>query len=399
MGRLAPFLLFFLVLTTIFSLFILYSPNPFKFIPHKHVHDHQKLPRLINSQKEELEDCDLFKGQWIPDLKGSQYTNSSCVTIPNSKNCLRHGRKDRDFLNWRWKPNKCDLPRFDSKAFLEIVRGKTMAFVGDSVARNHMESLLCLLSQEDIPVDAYKDNEDRNRIWHFPAYDFTLKIIWTKFFVAGEERMINGSSSGIYDLHLDRIDNNWGRDLHTLDYIIISNGHWFFRPIHLHIGSNVVGCVYCNEPNITDRGINFAVTMAFRAALSHINQCRKCKGMVTLLRTFSPSHFENGSWDTGGSCNRTAPFRKEKIDFTSREWELRNLQVEEIEKANRRGRQGKRFKVLDITRTMLMRPDGHPGAFWGNKWMKGYNDCVHWCLPGPIDVWNDLLLGVLRTLQ
>ena len=92
------------------------------------------------------ENCDLFTGQWVPELRGSLYTNSSCTTIPESKNCFKNGRKDKDFLNWRWRPEKCELPRFDAKAFLEMVRGKKMAFVGDSVARNHIESLLCLLS-------------------------------------------------------------------------------------------------------------------------------------------------------------------------------------------------------------------------------------------------------------
>ena len=102
------------------------------------------------------EECDLFKGRWVPELRGPEYyTNSSCVTIPNSKNCFRHGRKDRDFLNWRWKPDKCDLPRIDPKAFLEIVGGKTLAFIGDSVARNHMESLLCLLSQVSFVTSVY----------------------------------------------------------------------------------------------------------------------------------------------------------------------------------------------------------------------------------------------------
>ena len=75
------------------------------------------------------------------------------------------------------------------------------------------------------------------------------------------------SSLGIFDLYLDQVDDNWARDLHTLDYIIISNGHWFFKPIHLHKGSNIVACVYCNEQNITDLGINFVVGMACQAAL------------------------------------------------------------------------------------------------------------------------------------
>ena len=62
------------------------------------------------------------------------------------------GRMDMDFLNWRWKPDQCDLPRFNAKTFLQIVQGKTMAFIGDSVARNHMESLLCLLSQVSLQI-------------------------------------------------------------------------------------------------------------------------------------------------------------------------------------------------------------------------------------------------------
>lgn len=101
----------------------------------------------------EKENCDLSKGHWIREPRGSNfYTNSSCATIPNSKNCFKQGRMDMDFLNWRWKPDQCELPRFDAKLFLQIVQGKTMAFIGDSVARNHIESLLCLLSQVSLQI-------------------------------------------------------------------------------------------------------------------------------------------------------------------------------------------------------------------------------------------------------
>lgn len=60
--------------------------------------------------------------------------------------CGKYGREDDEFLKWRWKPNGCELARFDAWEFLGLVRGKKLAFVGDSLARNQMESLLCLLS-------------------------------------------------------------------------------------------------------------------------------------------------------------------------------------------------------------------------------------------------------------
>ncbi|XP_031284600.1 protein ALTERED XYLOGLUCAN 4-like [Pistacia vera] len=392
-GRLAPFLFSSLALTTIFSFFLLNSPNPLKIL---HKQDPDQSLRFIKSQKEDK--CDLFKGRWVPELEGGpQYTNSTCATIPISKNCFRHGRRDRDFLNWRWKPEKCDLPKFNAKIFLGILRGKKLAFIGDSVARNHMESLLCLLSQEETPIDAYKDSEDRNRIWYFPEHDFTLKMVWSIFLVVGKERIVNGSSSGVFDLHLDNVEEKWTRELPILDYAIISTAHWFFRPIYLHEAANVIGCVYCSEPNVTKYDVVDALGMAFKATFKYINNCERCsRKLVTLLRTFSPSHFENGTWNTGGNCNRTSPYDERDIESEANEWKLRNIQVEEIERARKEGKKhGKKFEILDVTRAMLMRPDGHPGAFWGNKWMKGYNDCVHWCLPGPIDVWSDFLMAIL----
>ncbi|KAH9324426.1 hypothetical protein KI387_004604, partial [Taxus chinensis] len=91
--------------------------------------------------------CDLSKGQWVPDAKGPLYTNETCAYIQGHQNCMRNGRPDMEYLYWRWKPNGCSLPQFNATLFLELVRGKVWTFVGDSVARNQMQSLLCMLSK------------------------------------------------------------------------------------------------------------------------------------------------------------------------------------------------------------------------------------------------------------
>ncbi|KAM7277798.1 hypothetical protein ACFE04_004932 [Oxalis oulophora] len=385
--KVSPFLLPSLIISTCFIFFFLSSPNP-NFISNK-----------LSSFTffKDVENCDLSNGKWIPDLKGSQYTNSSCPTIPSSKNCFGQGRLDKDFLNWRWKPETCDLSRFDPKKFFQIVQNKKMAFIGDSVARNHMDSLLCLLSQEEAPTEVYKDSEDRNRIWYFPQNNFTLTKLWTKFFVEGKERIINNTESSTTDLYLDKIDTNWARELPSIDFAVMSAAHWFFRPLYLHEGNNITSCVYCDEPTITRVEVPLAMRKTLQIALNQIFRCKKCKNIITIVRTFSPSHFENGTWNTGGNCNRTGPFTENEIDMGGFEWEIRRAQVEEIERAKKKWeRKGMRLRTLDVTRAMMMRPDGHPGPFWGNQWMKGYNDCVHWCLPGPVDAWNDFLLAFMR---
>jgi len=94
----------------------------------------------------EIKRCNVFSGEWVPYSKGASYDNETCNLIIEQQNCMKFGRPDREFLKWRWKPNECELPLFDATLFLEIVRGKSMAFVGDSLGRNQMNSLLCLLN-------------------------------------------------------------------------------------------------------------------------------------------------------------------------------------------------------------------------------------------------------------
>ncbi|KAG6469226.1 hypothetical protein ZIOFF_073932 [Zingiber officinale] len=346
------------------------------------------------------DDCDLFEGKWVRDHGGPAYTNRSCRILPESQNCDKYG-KDQDFVNWRWKPAECDLRRFDPVAFLEAVRGKTMAFASDSVGRNQKDSLVCLLSQASIciiveyPLNLKGDKEE-NQItnWYFQSYDFTLMLLWTRFLVQEQERVVNGTGTGDFDLHLDRVDTNWTEKLPLVNYLIISSGHWFFRNLYLYENGKIIGCVYCGQANLTNYDFTYAIRRAFRTALQSIDRCEECEGLVTLVRTFAPAHFEHGAWNTGGYCNRTGPLNETAVRLSGTDWEVRNAQVEELESF--RMEKTKWFGVLDVTKSMLLRADGHPGSHWNNDWNRGFNDCLHWCLPGPIDTWNEMLLALLR---
>jgi len=63
---------------------------------------------------------------------------------------------------------------------------------------------------------------------------------------------------------------------------------------------------------------------------------------------------------------------------------------------------GVTVEAMQVTRMAGLRADGHPGAymhpfpFAGGARDKVPNDCVHWCLPGPIDTWNEILLQLVK---
>ena len=98
------------------------------------------------------------------------------------------------------------------------------------------------------------------------------------------------------------------------------------------------------------------------------------------------------------------PFKEGEVDMRDVDIVMRNIELEEIEKAVAVGSgNGVVLKLLDTTRLSVLRPDGHPGPyrqfqpFAKDKNAKVQNDCLHWCLPGPIDSWNDLLMELLEN--
>lgn len=124
-----------------------YHPKPLS-LHHTHsISSYQETPKKEHLRKKRKRKCDIFSGEWVPNPEAPYYTNTTCKAIHEHQNCIKFGRPDLGFMKWRWKPKECDLPLFDPYEFLEIVRGKSMAFVGDSVSRNHVQSLICLLSR------------------------------------------------------------------------------------------------------------------------------------------------------------------------------------------------------------------------------------------------------------
>ena len=91
--------------------------------------------------------CDLFVGDWIPHPGGPVYTNETCDWIEGHQNCMKNGRPDTGYLYWRWSPRECELPQLNPNRFLESMRNKALALIGDSISRNHIQSLICVLSK------------------------------------------------------------------------------------------------------------------------------------------------------------------------------------------------------------------------------------------------------------
>lgn len=364
----------------------------------------------LDKQEEEIDfkqridfsvgDCNIWRGEWIPHSSEPAYTNASCQFIQGHQNCLKNGRPDHRYLYWKWKPYDCELPLFDAKKFLKLVRGKAWAFAGDSISRNHFQSFLCFLAQVETPENLYRDEKDHFVRWLFPSYKFTLAVFWSPFLVEATEDEVHGFSSNYQKIFLDHVDNNWASSLSEFDYVVLSLGQWFLKSSVYFLKNEVIGCHYCPELNLTQVGFYFGFQTALRTVFDFL--ASNYHGVV-FFRTFTPDHFENGQWNDGGHCIRTTPYRNATIEGVVEE--MYKIQLEEFGRTLHLNRHiSARFKVADTIHASLLRPDGHPGPYRNVEALSlGKNgriiqDCLHWCLPGAIDTWSAMLLEMLTQL-
>lgn len=298
---------------------------------------------------------------------------------------------------------------FNSVTFLNLIRDKHVAFIGDSMARNQLESLICMLSSAYPPDLVHRESEDNGsfkfRRWLFPLHNATVSVHWSPFLVHGIEKSVE-SGLDHNRLFLDLADERWASEIDSFDIIVFSTGHWFLHPAVFYEQDRVIGCHHCPTAFNGTAEIGFfdVFRKAIRTSLRAVGQKQKRTGKekFVAVTTFSPAHFE-GEWDRVGACDRKEPYREGEKGMEYMDKEMRRIELEEVERANEGG-VGLRvkFEALDVTGMAMMRPDGHPGPYMNPDPFKDgprervQNDCVHWCLPGPIDSWNTLLFDMVR---
>ncbi|ESW15891.1 hypothetical protein PHAVU_007G111400 [Phaseolus vulgaris] len=349
--------------------------------------------------------CDLYHGHWIHDPSGPLYSNNSCPVLTQMQNCQGNGRPDKDYENWRWKPSQCDLPRFDPKKFLEMMRGKTLAFIGDSVARNQMESMLCILWQVETPKN--RGNHKMQR-YYFRSSSVMIVRIWSSWLVKLISEPFDYAPDGVDKLHLDAPDEKLMEHIPNFDVVVLSSGHWFAKKSVYILNNEIVGGQLWWPDTSREMKVDSvkAYGISVETILTAIATIPNYKGL-TIVRSYSPDHYEGGAWNTGGSCTgKVKPLAPGEGVENVHTNIMHEQQVTGFNRAVEKVTNGSKLRLMDITEAFQFRHDGHPGPFRSpdpNKITKRGpdgrpppQDCLHWCMPGPVDTWNELVFEIIR---
>nr|KYP67866.1 hypothetical protein KK1_024221 [Cajanus cajan] len=351
-----------------------------------------KYNQIVASSRSKV--CNYAKGKWVADSRRPLYSGFGCKQWLSSMwSCRMTQRPVFSFEGYRWQPENCEMQDFDRTAFLRKMQDKTIAFIGDSLGRQQFQSLMCMATggEESPEVQnvgwEYGLVKPRGAIrpdgwaYRFPETNTTILYYWSASLSDLVPLNISDKQSDVA-MHLDRPPAFMRRFLHRFDVLVLNTGHHWNRGkltanrwvMHVNGKPNEDKKIaeIANAKNFT---IHSIVRWLDMQLVSHPR-------LKAFFRTISPRHFFNGDWNTGGSCDNTIPL--------SNGSEI--MQEGSIDSTIEGALKGTKIKILDITALSQLRDEAHMSRYTVRGTLNS-SDCLHWCLPGIPDTWNELLVA------
>ncbi|KAG6576895.1 Protein trichome birefringence-like 13, partial [Cucurbita argyrosperma subsp. sororia] len=325
--------------------------------------------------------CDYSDGSWFhdPNLRTSRY-NHTCKEIFKGWNCYVANKSNAlEIIHWHWKPKQCDLPHFDPVSFLEKFRNTNIVQV-----------------KKWRPAGA-------DRGFSFLKYNLTVayhrtnilaRYAWWSANADGGKLESLGYKEG-YRVDVDIPESSWIEAPNFHDILIFNTGHWWWAPSKFDPVKSPMLFFEKGLPVIPPVPPDVGLDMVLKHMISYVEKIMP-PSAIKFFRTQSPRHFEGGEWYQGGSCQRQQPLSPQQAEdlFAPRN-NGTNVEVRLVNEHLVKALNGTSFHILNITSMSELRADAHPASAGGKK----HDDCMHWCLPGLTDTWNDLFVQHLYDIR
>ncbi|XP_057766446.1 protein trichome birefringence-like 31 [Salvia miltiorrhiza] len=354
-----------------------------------------RVPIEVSVDEEIEEGCDVFQGRWIwENATYPLYTEQSCPFLVKQTTCTRNGRLDSFYQNWRWQPHACDLPRFDGLKLMEMLRDKRLMFVGDSVQRSMFESMICLVDSA-LPrvVRRSLQRIPPRKVFRVEEFNASIEYYWAPFLVESISDHATNHTVMKRSVKLDSVakhSKEW-EGAHVL--IFESYIWWMYKP--------TINATYGSLDDVQEYNVTTAYRSAMETWANWVDSRVNRETQKIFFATMSPTHLWSWEWKHGteGNCfNETHPIEGPYWG-TGSNLDIMGI-VEDV-----LGRVKVNVTVLNITQLSEYRKDGHASIFGERKGKlltkeqrsdpKNFADCIHWCLPGVPDTWNEILYALL----
>ncbi|OMO97584.1 hypothetical protein COLO4_14510 [Corchorus olitorius] len=343
------------------------------------------------------EECNIAKGKWVYNSSIKPlYTDRTCPYIDRQFSCGKNGQLDSDYVHWEWQPEDCNLPRFNPEIALKKLQGKRLLFAGDSLQRNQWESFVCLV-EWIIPPE--KKSMKRGRIhsvFKAKEYNATIEFYWAPFLIQSNTD-INVLEPKKRILKVDSLANHT-KFWEGADILAFNTYVWWMSGLRL---KTLWGSFANGEEGYTELDTPVAYKVGLQTWANWIDSTINPNKTRVFFTTMSPIHTRSEDWGNkdGLKCfNETKPVKK-KFWGSGSDMNMMSVVASTLKKMK------VPVSILNITQLSEYRVDAHSSIYTetGGRLLtdeekadpKRHADCIHWCLPGLPDTWNQIFLAHL----
>ncbi|XP_058748215.1 xylan O-acetyltransferase 1-like [Vicia villosa] len=365
----------------------------------------EKIELLEDEEEDEEEvelppkDCDLFNGEWVLDnMTHPLYKEEECEFLTSQVTCMRNGRRDSLYQNWKWQPRDCSMPKFKPRLLFKKIRGKRVMFVGDSLNRNQWESMVCMV-QSVVPSDKktwYKTGSLAILKIEEPGNIITtVEFYWSPFLVesnSDDPNMHSILNRIIMPESIEKHGVNWK----NADYLIFNTYIWWMNTFNMKVlrGSFDEGATEYDEVPRPE-----AYERVMRTWSKWVDEHIDPNRTKVFFTGTSPLHIKSEDWNNpdGIKCakettpvlNMSTPLN---VGTDRRLFVIANNVTKSMKVP---------VYFINITTLSEYRKDAHTSVYTIRQGKMltpeqqadptTYADCIHWCLPGLPDIWNEFL--------
>lgn len=267
------------------------------------------------------------------------------------------------FQDWEWavddekdEENGCLFAPFDVDRFCQLSENRTFAFLGDSIMWQQFNSLNLLLGAKD---------ESRSKaLIKTHACNESTKLIWMRDNYATK----NGLNSII--------------ELSDPNVIIFNRGAHFTNNSVLAMGLNATLARAVEwQQDCDQRNDKRDCLLVWRTTAPGFPDCTRVPGPIGVdNRSMAEALISNqyNAWYTANSNRR---------EFHWWDFADQNALAEHLIQHQKENLPGFQISFIDFYEMAILRPDNHIDK----------QDCLHWCLPGPPDAANAVLLHQMEV--
>ena len=296
-------------------------------------------------------------------------------------------------LVWRSKCNR--YSRFDGVEFSQLLAGgRTLYIIGDSTTEEMWISLVCMLGKEVVDDAATALGVETFERYAFETWGLTKNKLMRKvgmLHIRGGGRIVfvrsnylTSQRTGNIEEDLVEVPKQFGdityveEEIPWTYFLNRDKNEGEFDTLLFNTGSH-----YKSSEKLNASAALFLQWIAKHVPLMNVWYRTNVPGSIECEFKFKGeannklnSSSSSGSSDSDSSSGPTT-WNWDKFKKWDQIWKREAEKYFPL------------IKVLDVRQMSMGRSDAHPGLVFGKV------DCLHMCLPGPVDEWNNLLYNEL----